>query len=87
MRLLWLPFDDTLYENYVNYGLKQGQITPNIKNKYVLKLIYFVVQCSKITNTLLFLKHKLHDFPAFLQFSNSNVRMSEGTFCHVEVHM
>ena len=71
----------------VNYGLKQGQITPNIGNKYVLKLIYFAVQCSKITNTVLFLKHKLHDFLAFLQFFKSNVRMSEGTFCHVEVQM
>ena len=71
----------------VNYGLKQGQITPNIGNKYVLKLIYFAVQCSKITNTVLFLKHKLHDFLAFLQFFKSNVRMSEGTFCHVEVHI
>ena len=71
----------------MNYGLKQGQITPNTENKNVLKPIYFVVQCSKITNTLLFLKHKLHDFPAFLQFSNSNVRMSEGTFCHVEVQL
>ena len=44
MWLLWLPFDDT-YKNYVNYGLKQGQMTPNIENKYDLKLILF---CSSL---------------------------------------
>ena len=36
---------------------KQGQITPNIENRYVLKLIHLVAQCSKNTNTVLFLKH------------------------------
>ena len=48
-----------------------------------------LAQCSKITSTVLFLKHLLHDFSSFLQLSISiiNVRMSEGTFCHVEVHM
>ena len=50
------------------YGLKQGQITPNIENKYVLKLIHLVAQCSKITNTVLFLKHILHHFPTFCCF-------------------
>ena len=45
-------------------GLKQGQITPNIENKYVLKLIHFVAQCPKITNTVLFLKRILHHFSA-----------------------
>ena len=44
-----------IQENYVYYGLKQGQITQNIDNKYVLKLIHLVAQCSKITNTVLFL--------------------------------
>ena len=34
------------------YGLQQGQITQNIDNRYVLKLIHLVAQCSKITNTL-----------------------------------
>ena len=66
---------------------KQGQITPNTENIYVLKLIYLVAQCSKITNTVLFLNHILHDFSAFLLLSLSNVRMSEGTFCRVEVHL
>ena len=33
------------------YGLQQGQITQNIDNRYVLKLIHLVAQCSKITNT------------------------------------
>ena len=49
------------------YGLKQGQITPNIE-EYVLKLIHFVSQCSKITNTVLFLKRILHHFSAFYCF-------------------
>ena len=59
------------------YGLKQGQITPNIENKYGLKFIHLVAHCSKITNTVLFLKRILHHY----------VRMPEGTFCRVEVHI
>ena len=54
---------------------------------YVLILIHWVAQSSKITNTVLLLKHIFHDFSAFEQLSISNVRMSEGTFCHVEVHI
>ena len=50
------------------YGLKQGQITENIDNKYVLKLIHLVAQCSKITNTVLFLSRILHIFFAFCCF-------------------
>ena len=50
------------------YGLKQGQITPNFEEYYVLKLIHLVVQCSKITNTVLFLKRILHHFFAFCCF-------------------
>ena len=69
------------------YGLKQGQINPNIENKYVLKLIYLVAQCSKITNTVLFLKGILHHFSAFCCFLLVIVRMSEGTFCRVEVQI
>ena len=53
-----------IWENDVYCGLKQGQITPNIENKYVLKLIHFVAQCPKITNTVLFLKRTLHHFSA-----------------------
>ena len=45
-----------MYEKYVYYGLKQGQTTPNIENKYVLKLIHLVAQFSNITNTVVFLK-------------------------------
>ena len=48
--------------------LKQGQITLNIEDKYVLKLIQLVAQCSKITNTVLFLKRIFHYFPAFCCF-------------------
>ena len=69
------------------YGLKQGQITQNIENKYVLKLVHLEAQSSKITNTVLFLKCILHRFSAFCCFLLSNVRMSEGTFCRVEVHI
>ena len=58
-----------------------------LRFKHVLQLIYSVAQCSKITNTVLLLKHKSHDFSTFVQFSTSNVKMSEGTFCRVEVHM
>ena len=50
------------------FGLKQGQITQNIDNRYVLKLIHLVAQCSKITNAVLFLKSILHHFPAFFCF-------------------
>ena len=50
------------------YGVKQGQITPNIENKYVLELIHLVAQCSKITNTVLFLKCILHYFSAICCF-------------------
>ena len=50
------------------YTLKQGQITPNIENKYVLRVIHLVAQCSKITNTVLFLKCILHLFSAFCCF-------------------
>ena len=68
--------------------LKQGQITSNIENKYVLKPIYSIAQCSMITNTVSFLEHILHDCPAKIwEFSARNVRMSEGTFCHVDVHI
>ena len=49
-------------------GLKQGQITPNFEEYYVLKFIHLVVQCSKITNTVLFLKRILHPFFAFCCF-------------------
>ena len=63
--------------------LKKGQITSNIENKYVLKPIY-----SMITNTVSFLEHILHDCPAKIwEFSARNVRVSEGTFCHVDVHI
>ena len=47
------------------YGLKQGQITPNIENRYVLNLTHLVAQCSKVTNTVLFLKRIFHQFSAF----------------------
>ena len=50
------------------YELKQGQITKNIDKVYVLKFIHLVAQCSKITNTVLFLKRILHHFSTFCYF-------------------
>ena len=50
------------------YVLKQGQITQNMENKYVLRLIHLVAQCSKTTNTVLFLKRILHIFSLFAAF-------------------
>ena len=69
------------------YWLKQGQITPNIEDKYALKLIQLAAQCSMITNTVLFLKRIFHIFFLFLLLSTSNARMSEGTNCRVEVQI
>ena len=58
----------------------------NVLNNF--ELVKLVVQCLKHTNTLIFLKlKKKHDFPAFMLFSHTNVQMSEGTFCRVEVHI
>ena len=37
-----------IYENYVYYGLKQGQVTHNIDNNHVLKLIQSSVQRLQI---------------------------------------
>ena len=55
------------------------------KIKYI---IYSIAQCSMITNTVSFLKYILHDCPAKIwEFSARNVRMSESTFCHVDVHI
>ena len=67
MRLLWLPFNDR-YMKFKYNVLKQGQITSNIENKYALKLINMVAQCSKIINIVLLLNHVLHDFCAFSTF-------------------
>ena len=36
---------------------------------------------------MLFEKFTLHDFPAFALFSQTIVKMSEGTFCRVGVHI
>ena len=86
MRLLWLLFND-VYRKIVHYGLIQGQITLNNENKHVFKLIHLVAKCSKVTNTMLLLKCILHNFSIFLLLFTRNVRMSEGTFCRVEVHL
>ena len=69
------------------YWLKQGQITLNIEDKYALTPIQLVAQCSKITNTSVISKTYISYFFHFLLLSTSNARMSEGTFCRVEVHI
>ena len=68
--LLWLLFDAGYRKNMYNMDRYiQGQITPNLENKHVLKPIYFVAQCLNTRSKVLFLKHVLHNFSAFVQFS------------------
>ena len=51
------------------YGLKQGQITQNIDNKYVLKIIHLVAQCSKISVIQSYFYNAYYIFfPAFCYF-------------------
>ena len=69
------------------YGLKQGQITSNVENKYVLKLTHLVVHRSKITLYNVISKMYITSFFRILTLSSNNVRMSEGIFCRVEVHI
>ena len=69
------------------HGLKQGQITPSIEYKYVLKLFHWVAQRSKFYKYSVISKTYIASFCRFLLLSTSNVRMSEGTFCRVEVHV
>ena len=69
------------------YGLKQWQITP--KN---LKIIYsktysFGSPVFKDYKYIVISKMYISSFVRFLLFSTCNVRMSEGTFCRVEVHL
>ena len=87
MWLLWLPFDNRYRLIKYMVCLNKGNNSIFIRNRYVLKLIYSIAHCSKITNTVAFTKHRSHDFSAFVQFPTGNVRVSEGTFCHVAVHM
>ena len=44
-------------------------------------------QRSKIIHTVFFSKTYITSFSRVLLLSTSNVRMSEGTFCRVEVHI
>ena len=68
-------------------GLKQGQITPNIENKYNFKTHSFCSPVSKDNKCSVISKTYITSFFSFLLLSTSNVRMSKGTFCRVEVHM
>ena len=66
--------------------LKKGQITLNIVDK-CFKTHLFDSPVFNDYKYSLFLKRILHDCPAFWQFSTRKVRISEGTFCHVDVHI
>ena len=51
-----------------------------------LKYICLMTQCIKHSNTVLLQKCICHKFSAFMQVYDMIVKMSEGTFCRVEVH-
>ena len=68
------------------YGLKQGQITQNIDNKYVLKHSFGSPVFKVYKYSVISITH-VTSFFRFLLLSTSKVRMSEGTFCRVEVHL
>ena len=71
------------------YGLKQGQITPNIENIYIVcfKTHSFGSPVFKDYKYSGISKTYITSFSRFLLLSTRNVRMSEGTFCRVEVHI
>ena len=69
------------------YGLKQGQITPNIKNKYTFVTQSFGSPVFKDYKYSVISKTYITSVFRFLLLTTSNVRMSEGTFCGVEVHL
>ena len=58
-----------------------------MKKINAFKFIYLVIQCFEHTNTVLFQKCIYHIFFAITQFYDINIKMSEGTFCHVEAHL
>ena len=68
------------------YGLKQGQITPNTENKICFKSHSFGSPVFKDYKYNVISITYITSFFRFLLLSTSNVRMSEGTFCRVEVH-
>ena len=70
----------------MHYGLKQGQITPNIENK-CFKTPSFGSPVFKDYKYSVISKTYITSFSRFLLLSTRNVRMSEGTFCRVEVHI
>ena len=69
------------------YGLKQGHITPNIEHKICFKSHSFGSPVFKDYKYSVISKTYITSFFRFLLLSTSNVNMSEGTFCCVEVHI
>ena len=68
------------------YELKQGQITQNI-DKTCFKIHSFGSPVFKDYKYSVISVTYITSFFHFLLLSTSNVRMSEGTFCRVEVHI
>ena len=68
------------------FGLKQGQITPNIE-KICLKTHSFGSPVFKDNKYSVISKTYITSIFRFLLLSTGNVRMSEGTFCRVEVQI
>ena len=68
-------------------GLKQGQITQNIDNKICFKTHSFGRPVFKHYKYSIISIMHITSFFDILLLSTGNVRMSEGTFCNVEVHL
>ena len=68
------------------YGLKQWQITQNIDNKCFKTNSFDSPVFKDYKYSIISIMHIKSFFP-FLRLTISNVRMSEGTFCRVEVHI
>ena len=68
------------------YGLKQGQITQNIDNR-CFKTHSFGSPVFKDYKYRVISETYITSFSRFFLLSTNNVRMSEGTFCRVEVHI
>ena len=67
--------------------LKQGQMTPNIEKKICFKTHSFGSPVFKDYKYGVISKPYITSFSRFLLLSTSNVKMSEGTFCRIEVHI
>ena len=71
----------------MHFGQKQGQITQNIEKLICFKTRSFGSPMFKDYKYSVISKTYITSFFRFLLLSTSNVRMSEGTFCRVEVQI